>query len=131
LLLHRGTRGFRSWLPGSSGSLLERGVISIPLPAPLESLLATWGVSLGLQAGFPAHLRRGQRAGQLPSWLSGSFVVSDVLFATTAFLSLASPLFHHSRHLVSACADIVRIANPRGHATSCHGPPASAFVPTV
>ena len=45
------------------GLLLERGVIRFLYKRPLESLLATWGVSLCCNNSF-ANLRRGQRPGQ-------------------------------------------------------------------
>jgi urea transport system permease protein len=61
------------------GILLEVSVIRFLYRRPLESLLATWGVSLILQQTF--HLVFGAANVQVdsPSWLSGNFTVSDVI----------------------------------------------------
>ena len=44
-----------------AGAVLERAVIRFLYRRPLESLLATWGVSLVLQQLFRTRLRRQQR----------------------------------------------------------------------
>ncbi len=61
------------------GMLLEVTVIRYLYRRPLESLLATWGVSLILQQMF--HLVFGAANVQVdsPAWLSGNFTVSDVI----------------------------------------------------
>jgi urea transport system permease protein len=61
------------------GILLEVSVIRFLYRRPLESLLATWGVSLILQQTF--HLVFGAANVQVdsPAWLSGNFTVSDVI----------------------------------------------------
>jgi urea transport system permease protein len=65
------------------GMLLEVTVIRFLYRRPLESLLATWGVSLILQQLF--HLVFGAANVQVdsPSWLSGNFTVNDVLLPYT------------------------------------------------
>jgi urea transport system permease protein len=65
----------------SVGLILERGVIRFLYKRPLESLLATWGVSLVLQQIFRHIFGAANVQVSSPSWLSGSFVVSDVLLA--------------------------------------------------
>ena len=61
------------------GIILETTVIRYLYRRPLESLLATWGVSLILQQTF--HLVFGAANVQVdsPSWLSGNFTVNDVI----------------------------------------------------
>jgi urea transport system permease protein len=61
------------------GIVLEVCVIRFLYRRPLESLLATWGVSLILQQTF--HLVFGANNVQVdsPTWLSGNFTVSDVI----------------------------------------------------
>jgi urea transport system permease protein len=61
------------------GIILEVSVIRFLYRRPLESLLATWGVSLILQQTF--HLVFGAANVQVdsPTWLSGNFTVSDVI----------------------------------------------------
>jgi urea transport system permease protein len=63
------------------GLVLERGVIRFLYKRPLESLLATWGVSLVLQQIFRHTFGAANVQVSSPGWLSGSFVVQDVLFA--------------------------------------------------
>jgi len=66
---------------GLVGLLLERCVIRFLYKRPLESLLATWGVSLVLQQVFRHIFGAANVQVGSPSWLSGSFVISDVLLA--------------------------------------------------
>jgi urea transport system permease protein len=63
------------------GLALERGVIRFLYKRPLESLLATWGVSLVLQQLFRHTFGAANVQVSSPSWLSGSYVINDVLFA--------------------------------------------------
>ncbi|MFZ0709362.1 MAG: urea ABC transporter permease subunit UrtB [Terrimicrobiaceae bacterium] len=64
---------------GLVGIALERGVIRFLYSRPLESLLATWGVSLVLQQLFRLIFGANNVQVYSPSWLSGNFTVSDVL----------------------------------------------------
>jgi urea transport system permease protein len=66
---------------GLVGLVLERGIIRFLYKRPLESLLATWGVSLVLQQIFRHTFGAANVQVSSPSWLSGSFVIHDVLFA--------------------------------------------------
>ncbi len=63
------------------GLLMERGVIQFLYKRPLESLLATWGVSLALQQTFRLVFGPANVQINAPSWLQGSAAISDVLFA--------------------------------------------------
>lgn len=63
------------------GLILERCIIRFLYKRPLESLLATWGVSLVLQQIFRSTFGAANVQVGSPSWLSGSFVLHDVLFA--------------------------------------------------
>jgi len=63
------------------GIVLERGIIRFLYKRPLESLLATWGVSLILQQVFRATFGAANVQVNSPQWLSGSYVFNDVLFA--------------------------------------------------
>ena len=62
------------------GILLEKSVIRFLYRRPLESLLATWGISLVLQQLF--RLVFGSNNVQVfsPSWLSGNWTVNDIVF---------------------------------------------------
>ena len=54
----------RFWSPALVGIALERSVIRFLYGRPLETLLATWGVSLILQQAVRTHLRLAQQGGR-------------------------------------------------------------------
>lgn len=62
------------------GLALERGVIRFLYRRPLESLLATWGVSLVLQQVFRLVFGSNNVQVNSPSWLSDNWTVNDVIF---------------------------------------------------
>lgn len=70
-----------SFLAAALGGLaLERGIIRFLYRRPLESLLATWGVSLVLQQLFRLTFGANNVQVSSPSWLSGNWTINDVLF---------------------------------------------------
>jgi urea transport system permease protein len=75
------------------GLILERGVIRFLYKRPLESLLATWGVSLVLQQIFRHIFGAANVQVSSPSWLSGSFVISDVLLAYNRIFVIGFAVF--------------------------------------
>jgi len=58
---------------GGVGLVIERGLIRFLYGRPLETLLATWGVSLVLQQGVRSIFGPTNREVGNPSWMSGSF----------------------------------------------------------
>jgi urea transport system permease protein len=74
---------------GAAGLILERSVIRFLYKRPLESLLATWGVSLVLQQLFRHVFGAANVQVGSPGWLSGSFVISDVLLAYNRLFVIA------------------------------------------
>lgn len=62
------------------GLLLERSVIQFLYRRPLESLLATWGVSLVMQQLFRLMFGPNNVQVSSPIWLSGNWEVNDVVF---------------------------------------------------
>jgi urea transport system permease protein len=62
------------------GLLLERGVIRFLYKRPLESLLATWGVSMVLQQLFRLVFGANNVQVESPAFLSGNWTVNDVVF---------------------------------------------------
>ncbi len=78
---------------GLVGLALERGIIRFLYKRPLESLLATWGVSLLLQQIFRHIFGAANVQVSSPSWLSGSFVVSDVLLAYNRIFVIGFAVF--------------------------------------
>ena len=78
---------------GLVGLVLERGVIRFLYKRPLESLLATWGVSLLLQQLFRHIFGAANVQVSSPSWLSGSFVINDVLLAYNRIFVIVFAVF--------------------------------------
>ena len=62
------------------GILLERSVIRFLYRRPLESLLATWGISLVLQQLFRLVFGSNNVQVSSPTWLSGNWTINDVVF---------------------------------------------------
>ncbi|MEK7951046.1 urea ABC transporter permease subunit UrtB [Luteolibacter soli] len=62
------------------GLLLERGIIRFLYKRPLESLLATWGVSMVLQQLFRLIFGANNVQVDSPAYLSGNWTVNDIVF---------------------------------------------------
>lgn len=62
------------------GVALERSVIQFLYRRPLESLLATWGVSLVLQQVFRLMFGANNVNVSSPAFLSGNWTVNDIIF---------------------------------------------------
>lgn len=62
------------------GVLLERTVIRFLYKRPLESLLATWGISLVIQQILKFVFGSNNVQVTSPNWLSGNWTVDDVIF---------------------------------------------------
>jgi urea transport system permease protein len=58
---------------GVIGILIERGIIRFLYGRPLETLLATWGLSLILQQAVRVAFGASNREVGAPSWMSGAF----------------------------------------------------------
>lgn len=105
---------FRSWFGANSGAMegyfvaallvsflaaasvglfLERTIIRFLYKRPLESLLATWGVSLVLQQVFRHTFGAANVQVNSPSWLSGSLVIQDVLLAYNRMFVIGFAMF--------------------------------------
>ena len=87
---------FRAWAPGAFdlslavaiplafvvtglvGIAIERGIIRFLYGRPLETLLATWGVSLGLQQAVRTAFGSSNREVGSPGFMSGGFEVLGV-----------------------------------------------------
>ncbi|MGH7973414.1 MAG: ABC transporter permease subunit, partial [Limisphaerales bacterium] len=63
-----------------AGLFIERTVIRFLYRRPLESLLATWGISLVMQQCFRMVFGANNVQVNSPSWLLGHFSVNDVSF---------------------------------------------------
>jgi len=65
-------------IAGLVGVLIERGIIRFLYGRPLETLLATWGLSLILQQGVRTAFGPTNREVSAPSWMSGAFDVGHL-----------------------------------------------------
>ena len=63
---------------GFVGILIERGIIRFLYGRPLETLLATWGLSLILQQAVRTAFGPNNREVGNPSWMSGAFDVGGI-----------------------------------------------------
>ena len=63
---------------GAVGILIERSVIRFLYGRPLETLLATWGLSLILQQAVRTTFGPTNREVGAPSWMSGAFEVGHI-----------------------------------------------------
>jgi urea transport system permease protein len=63
---------------GAVGILIERSIIRFLYGRPLDTLLATWGLSLVLQQAVRSIFGPTNRAVSAPSWMSGSFRVGQI-----------------------------------------------------
>lgn len=68
---------------GAAGVLLERTIIRFLYGRPLETLLATFGVSLVLQQLVRSVFSANNRAVETPAWMSGTFVFNEALAITS------------------------------------------------
>jgi len=83
---------------GAVGFVIERGVIRFLYGRPLETLLATWGVSLILQQTIRSIFGPTNQEVGNPSWMSGSFPLGGttitwnrmwiIVFSLTIFFAL-------------------------------------------
>ncbi len=69
-------------MSGAVGVLIERGVIQFLKGRPLETLLATFGISLILQQAVRSIFSPLNRQVITPEWLSGSLQINPVLSLT-------------------------------------------------
>ncbi|MFT3987798.1 urea ABC transporter permease subunit UrtB [Aestuariivirga sp.] len=69
-------------ISGGVGVAIERGIIRFLYGRPLETLLATWGISLILQQAVRTIFGPTNQEVSTPSWMSGSIEIVDGLSLT-------------------------------------------------
>jgi urea transport system permease protein len=67
---------------GAAGVILERTIIRFLYGRPLETLLATFGVSLVLQQLVRSVFSANNRAVETPAWMSGTLALNEALGIT-------------------------------------------------
>jgi urea transport system permease protein len=75
---------------GATGVVIERCIIRFLYGRPLETLLATWGLSLLMQQGVRTIFGPTNKPVTAPAWMSGSF---DVGHLTITFSRLSIIIF--------------------------------------
>jgi urea transport system permease protein len=114
---------------GAIGIVIERTVIRFLYGRPLETLLATWGISLILQQAVRTAFGPTNREVGNPSWMSGAFDLGQlritynrlwiVLFTVVVFFVLQAMLRYTSLGLeMRAVTQNRRMAAAMGIATS-------------
>jgi len=114
---------------GAVGVLIERTVIRFLYGRPLETLLATWGISLILQQGVRTIFGPTNREVGTPAWMSGALEIGAmsltynriaiVVFAFSVFATLLLVLRYTSLGLyVRAVTQNRRMAGSMGIRTS-------------
>jgi urea transport system permease protein len=115
---------------GAVGVLIERSVIRFLYGRPLETLLATWGISLILQQAVRSVFGANNREVGTPAWMSGSVDlwglaltwnrIVIVLFAAFVFVALLLALKRTSLGLqIRAVTQNRRMAGAMGIKTDC------------
>ena len=99
---------------GLVGVAIERGIIRWLYGRPLETLLATWGLSLILQQMVRSIFGPTNKAVVPPSWMSGTFDIGNISFTEPALdhrfrdRRVPDPAVHpeiHGDGLADACCD--------------------------
>ena len=114
---------------GAIGVVIERGVIRFLYGRPLETLLATWGLSLVLQQAVRTMFGPTNREVGNPSWMSGAFELGQITitynrlwilcFTLAVFVILLAMLRYTSLGLeMRAVTQNRRMAASMGIATS-------------
>ena len=131
---------FRAYLPGAFdayvlaaipaaflvsalvGAMLERGVIRLLYGRPLETLLATWGISLVLQQAVRSIFGAQNVPVENPNWLSGGVeVMSNLVLPFNRIAIIAFAVHRPRRRRAADRADALRPLHPRRHAEPAHG----------
>ena len=111
---------------GAVGIVIERGVVGFLYGRPLETLLATFGVSLVLQQTVRTIFSPLNRAVATPDWMSGQLMINPalsinynrlyiVVFSMAVFLALVAMLRYTTLGLqVRAVAQNRRMARAMG-----------------
>jgi urea transport system permease protein len=114
---------------GAIGVLIERSIIRFLYGRPLETLLATWGLSLVLQQAVRTMFGPTNREVGNPSWMSGAFELGQItitynrlwilVFTLAVFLILLAMLRYTALGLeMRAVTQNRRMAASMGIATS-------------
>ena len=106
---------------GAAGLVIERGVIRFLYGRPLETLLATWGLSLILQQAVRTIFGPTNREVGNPSWMSGAFELGGLTITYNRLWIVVFALAVFAVLLVVTRWTTLRPADARRHAEPPHG----------
>ncbi len=111
----RACRSLSSW-PAFIGILIERTVIRFLYGRPLETLLATWGLSLILQQAVRTAFGPTNREVGTPSWMSGAFEIGQITITYNRLWIICFTLAVFVALLGAAALHAARPGDARGDA---------------
>ena len=100
---------------GCIGILIERTIIRFLYGRPLETLLATWGLSLILQQAVRTTFGPNNRDVGNPSWMSGAFDLGGITITYNRLWIICFALGGFRRLAGAAAFHALRPGNARGH----------------
>ena len=106
---------------GCVGILIERGIIRFLYGRPLETLLATWGLSLILQQAVRTAFGPTNREVGNPSWMSGAFELGGITITYNRLWIICFTLAVFVALLGAAALHAARPRDARGDAEPRHG----------
>lgn len=75
-----------------AGALLEKGLIQFLYKRPLESLLATWAVSMVMQQALRLYFGAANVSVSSPEWLSGSLNIGGIMMSYNRLMLIGSAI---------------------------------------
>ena len=106
---------------GAVGVLIERSIIRFLYGRPLETLLATWGLSLVLQQAVRTMFGPTNREVGNPSWMSGAFQIGQITITYNRLWILVFTLAVFVDPAGDAALHGARPRDARGDAEPPHG----------
>ena len=114
---------------GAVGILIERGIIRFLYGRPLETLLATWGLSLILQQAVRTAFGPTNQDVGNPSWMSGAFELGHITITYNRLWIIVFTLLVFVGLLAAAALHAARPRNAGGHAEPARWRPRWASAP--
>ena len=114
---------------GAVGIVIERTIIRFLYGRPLETLLATWGLSLILQQAVRSAFGPNNRDVGNPSWMSGAFDLGGITITYNRLWIICFALAVFVALLALASFHALRARNAGSDAKSSRWPPRWASAP--
>ena len=108
-------------ISGGAGVIVERTIIRFLYGRPLETLLATWGLSLVLQQGVRTAFGPTNKDVGNPSWMSGAFDLGGITVTYNRMWIICFTLMVFVALLGHVALHPARAGDARGDAEPRHG----------